>query len=255
MMRNLGQPLVLMYHGIGERSPAADPHNLFVPAGVLREQLTVLLRRGWRPLRLDDYLAGRGDRRSFMVTFDDGYRSVHQLGVPLLGELGVPATVFILSGLFGGRSEWMPEMPAEPLMTAEEVLATRAGGFELGLHGMDHTALPGLPPHELRRQVRTAAQGLAELTGQWPRAFAYPYGDHDAAARSAVAAAGLDIAFATHDSDGPLAVPRVDVNATDSSATFRVKTLRSYTQLRRLGGTVPGLRPAVRAVLGGVRSG
>ena len=59
----------------------------------------------------------------------------------MLAELGVPATVFVLPGLLGGTSEWMPEMSAEPLMTAEEVLATRASGFELGLHGMDHTAL------------------------------------------------------------------------------------------------------------------
>ena len=252
-MHSSGQPLVLMYHGVGQRSPATDPYNLFVPPEVLHEQLSTLLRRGWRPLRLADYIAGQGDRRSFLVTFDDGYRSVYQTAVPMLAELGVPATVFVLPGLLGGTSEWMPEMSAEPLMTAEEVLATRASGFELGLHGMDHTALAGLPPQELRRQVCTAAQALAELTGQWPQAFAYPYGDHDANARIAVAAAGLTIGFATHDPNGPLAVPRVDVNSTDSGATFRVKTLRAYPRLRRISGTVPGLRPMVRAVLGGIR--
>jgi peptidoglycan/xylan/chitin deacetylase (PgdA/CDA1 family) len=253
--RRGGRPLVLMYHGVGTRSPATDPYNLFVPAPALEAQLRALLDRGRRPLPLADYLAGRGDGRHFLVTFDDGYRSVHGEAMPVLGRLGVPATVFVLAGRFGGVSAWMPEMPGEPLLTAAEIVALQAGGIDIGLHGLDHAALPGLPPERLREQVHTAADLLAEVTGGRPRAFAYPYGRHDAAARAAVAAAGFEVAFSTHLGCGGLAVPRVDVNATDSRATFLAKTSAAYPRLRRLAGTLPGLRPAVRALLGGGRSG
>jgi peptidoglycan/xylan/chitin deacetylase (PgdA/CDA1 family) len=252
--RQRGRPLVLMYHGVGSRPPAADPYNLFVPTRSLESQLRTQLARGRRPLDVGDYLAGQGDGRDFLVTFDDGYRSVHDEALPLLRHLGVPATVFVLPGRLGGVSGWMPEMPDEPLLTAAEILALRAAGIDVGLHGLDHTALPGLPPDRLREQVDAAAGQLAELTGERPRAFAYPYGAHDAAVRAAVADAGFEVAFATHCGDGALAVPRVDVNATDTPATFRLKTAAAYPRLRRLGAALPGIRPAVRTLLGGTRS-
>jgi peptidoglycan/xylan/chitin deacetylase (PgdA/CDA1 family) len=239
-----------MYHGIGWRSRRDDPDNLFVPPEALHAQLGALLRRGWRPLRLADYLAGAP---GFLVTFDDGYRSVYDEALPVLGRLGVPATVFVLPGLLGGRSAWMARAPDEPLLDAEQILALQAAGFDIGLHGLDHTALPGLPGDELYRQVGVAADLLAELTGRRPLAFAYPYGAHDAAARDAVAVAGMEVGFATHTGAGRMAVPRIDVNGTDTAATFRVKATPGYPRLRRLGGAAPGLRPAVRALLGGIR--
>lgn len=252
--RRHGRPLVLMYHGVGVRPPAADPNNLFVPAAALETQLRALLERGRLPLRLADYLAGRGDRRHFLVTFDDGYRSVHDEALPVLRRLRVPATVFVLSGQLGGVSAWMPEMPGEPLVTAAEVVALRDAGIDIGLHGLDHAALPGLPPERLREQVEVAADLLRDVTGERPRAFAYPYGRSDAAARAAVAAAGFEVAFSTHRGNGDFAVPRVDINATDSRVTFLAKTWPAYPKLRRLAGTLPGLRPAVRTLLGGGRS-
>jgi peptidoglycan/xylan/chitin deacetylase (PgdA/CDA1 family) len=245
------RPLVLMYHGVGRRPPGADPHNLFVCPAALRTQLCWLLDRGWRPLRLADYLAQpRTAGRRFLLTFDDGYRSVHDLALPVLAELGVPATVFLCAGLLGGVSDWMPDLPAEPLVTREQALALRAAGLDIGLHGMDHTMLAGLPDAELHRQTVGAADRLRAELGERPDAFAYPGGLHDRRARAAVAAAGMRVAFATHCGAGPFAVPRVDVNATDTGRTFNLKTRRGYRQLRRLTGTVPGLRPTLHALLG-----
>ena len=249
------RPLVLMYHGVGSRPAAADPYNLFVTTAALRAQLRWLLDRGWRPLRLVEYLAqlagpARADHR-FLVTFDDGYRSVHDAAMPLLAELGVPATVFLCAGMLGGRSGWMPDLPDEPLVTRAEALALRDGGLDIGLHGMDHTVLAGLPAAELRRQTGLAADRLKEELGERPVAFAYPCGVHDGPARAAVAAAGMRVAFATYRSAGRLAVPRVDVNATDNGRTFGLKTVRGYPRLRQLTGTVPGLRPTLRGLLSG----
>jgi peptidoglycan/xylan/chitin deacetylase (PgdA/CDA1 family) len=167
--------------------------------------------------------------------------------------MGVPATVFVCAGLLGGTSEWMPEMPAERLVTAEHVVALQEGGFDIGLHGLDHTLLPRLPAAELHRQTWTAAEMLSQVTGEWPRAFAYPGGVHDAGARAAVAAAGMRAAFATHTETGQLGVSRVDINSTDTKLTFRVKTARGYRPLRQAAGALPGLRPALHALLGSAK--
>lgn len=50
--------------------------------------------------------AGRLPPRAVCVTFDDGYRSLHDLALPVLQEFGLPATVFVTSGYIGGRTMW-----------------------------------------------------------------------------------------------------------------------------------------------------
>lgn len=44
--------------------------------------------------------------RAVCITFDDGYRSVHDFALPILRELGLPATVFVTSGYVGAGNMW-----------------------------------------------------------------------------------------------------------------------------------------------------
>ncbi len=242
-----------MYHGVGSRPAHADPHNLFVAVPDITAHLQWLQSRGWQALSLSEYLAGAVGPRRFLVTFDDGYRSVHDLALPLLCDMGVPATVFVCSGLLGRTSTWMRDMPQEPLVTADQVLAMKTAGFDIGLHGFDHTLLPGLCPGKLEEQTLGAARTLAAVTGEWPRAFAYPAGAHDALARAAVAATGIEVGFATHQGSGRYGVRRIDVNSTDTSRSFRIKVSPGYPLIRRAAGALPGLRPTLHAMVGTAR--
>lgn len=246
----LRQPLVLMYHGVGRRPESRDPFCLFVPPDTLHRQLRGLLDRGWTPLTLGRYLRGDFPRRSVLVTFDDGYRALLDEGVPVLQKLGFPATAFVLSGVLGGTSTWMAEMPDEPLLDAEGVRALADAGLDVECHGWDHSDLASAGAGTLDRNLVDAAAALADVTGKRARAFAYPYGAHDAAARRAVAEAGFEVAFSVHNGAGRYAVPRVDINATEIDATFRLKTWRGYPAMRRMSGAVPLLRPALHSLIG-----
>jgi peptidoglycan/xylan/chitin deacetylase (PgdA/CDA1 family) len=239
-----------MYHGIGWRSAGSDPHNLFVLAEDLHQQLSSLLARGWQPVDLQAYLTGRASGRSFLVTFDDGYRSVLDLALPILTQLGVPAVCFVVADHVGGHSSWMPEMPDEPLLDAAGLRSLSAGGVEIGGHGWNHTAMAALDGAALRRDTVDTAAVLAEIIGRPPRAFAYPYGAHDAAAREAVAVAGYQVSFATYHAAGPMAVPRVDVNARDTPRSFRLKTTRIYPWVRRTLGVAPKARSTLHEWVG-----
>jgi len=44
---------------------------------------------------------GRLPPRAVCITFDDGYRSVHDLALPILRKFDLPATVFVTSGFLG----------------------------------------------------------------------------------------------------------------------------------------------------------
>lgn len=44
--------------------------------------------------------------RAVAITFDDGYRSLHDYALPILKEFGLPATVFVTSGQIENGSMW-----------------------------------------------------------------------------------------------------------------------------------------------------
>ncbi len=75
--------------------------------------------------------AGRLPPRAVCVTFDDGYRSVHDLALPVLREFGLPATVFVTSGFLDGGTMWN-----DRIITAVQSLKTEQvdmSEFGLGL--------------------------------------------------------------------------------------------------------------------------
>lgn len=249
-----GRTLVLMYHGIGGRDPAQDPHNLFVPAEQFTGQLRSLLRRGYRPADLSGYLGGlpseRGSPRRFLVTFDDGYRGLLDEAAPILTALGVPAVCFVCPGLVGGHSTWMTETH-ERLLDADAVRELSRCGVEIGAHGWRHDAMTGADPQDLYRDTAGAAGAIADIVGYVPRAFAYPFGLHDAGVRTAVARSGYRVAFAVHRRCGRYAVPRVDVNALDTTHSFWVKTVTPrYPDVRHVLNSAPRIRGAVHDVVG-----
>ena len=69
-----------------------------------------LLARCFKVLPLQEALAasaaGRVPPRAVCITFDDGYRSVYDLALPVLREYGLPATVFVTSGYIGSGNMW-----------------------------------------------------------------------------------------------------------------------------------------------------
>jgi len=246
-----------MYHGFGNRTPAQDPHNLFVREDALRQQLSSLAARGWTALDLDGYLAGlergRWPARSYLLTIDDGYPSTIELAAPVLRRRGVPAVLFIPPGRLGGTSAWMPEMPAEPIMNADLLREASAYGIEVGVHGWDHADMVGMDSAELGRHVVDSRTELADLLGTTPRSFAYPRGVYDAAAHAAVRDAGYAVSFAVHDGAGRWAVTRTDVNSLDTERSFALKLSPLWPAAYGLARRLPAVRRTAHRLVGFTR--
>lgn len=253
--RNL--PRVLMYHCFGE-APGPDPERLFVREAMFAAQLDHLRRHAWRALTLDEYLAALdgapAPRRSYLLTIDDGHESVPHIAAPMLAAAGVPSVLFVCPGLLGDRARWAADYPNERLATAEQLAKLPGLGMELGVHGWDHTLMVGMDDVSLHRQVAEARAELEAATAAHARAFAYPYGTHDAAARRAVAAAGYRAGFAVAREHGRFALDRVFVQSTDSLVAFQLKLTPGYRRVSRAAGRAWKLRHRGRAMLAQVRA-
>ena len=248
MRRN---PVVLMYHGFAV-GPREDPVNQFVTQDALRAQLQRLASGRWRLLDLDGYLAACDARfagRCALMTVDDAMQSFGQVGHPVFAEAGAPTVLFVAAGTIGGTTAWMSHLPDEPVLDAEALRALAGDGVEIGSHSFDHPEMIGLSDAELQRQVLGSRDRIADLTGFRPRAFAYPYGAFDERARRAVERAGYVVGFSVHRDAGIFARSRVDVNATDTTDSLRLKLLPAYRVLWRASRALPPARRMVRRLV------
>ncbi|GAB2987256.1 polysaccharide deacetylase family protein [Nocardioides montaniterrae] len=250
---------VLMYHGVERMDNERDPHGMFVCPDDFERQIGTLLEAGYTPISEDEYIAALDGasvpRGSVLITFDDGYRSVAERAAPILDALDAPSVLYVPSGLVGGESAWLPEAQRHPILGADELADLASVGMSIGVHGYDHADLTSLGDDDLRRHTADSLAEIGRLVGREPRSFAHPFGAHDSRVRRAVKDAGYAAAFAVHDARGPYAVPRVDVNATDTALTFRLKLRRSYPLARRISGRVPGVRRRVHDLLGRAQRG
>jgi peptidoglycan/xylan/chitin deacetylase (PgdA/CDA1 family) len=235
---------ILMYHQIGEPAPAGSPYRgLTVHPARFRRQMVWMRRFGYTGLSMRDlmpYLRGERTGKVFGITFDDGYRNVHDNAMPVLRELGFTATNYFVARQFGGSNSWDAEkgVPVSPLMTQEEMRAWARAGNEVGSHTLDHVHLPQLPPEDARRQIAASRSELEDALGAPVTAFCYPYGEYTDEHRAMAREAGYENATLTkrglaQPGDDPFGLPRVLVARSTSLFSFLRKTLTSYEARRK----------------------
>jgi peptidoglycan/xylan/chitin deacetylase (PgdA/CDA1 family) len=95
-----GNVSVITYHGlIGAPLPIRD--GCFLHVSNFRQQMEYL-SKNFEMLHVEEALAWsnrRTNRPLACVTFDDGFESVHNLAFPILKQLNIPATVYLVTDL------------------------------------------------------------------------------------------------------------------------------------------------------------
>lgn len=107
------------------------------------------------------------------ITFDDGLESVYSIGLPELERVGVPATVFVISGLIGKKYQ------GRPVMTKQMLRSLGSKGWEIGSHTLTHPNLTELPDSQLTKELKDSKKNLEEITSNNVVSLAYPFGAFD----------------------------------------------------------------------------
>jgi peptidoglycan/xylan/chitin deacetylase (PgdA/CDA1 family) len=245
--------LVLSYHAVSDRWPSP----LAVRAAALEQQVERLLERGYRPVTVSEAVHAPATVRVMAITFDDAYRSVAAVALPLLARLGVPATVFAVTDYVdsGAPMAWPglhvwgggPYTAELQPMSWDELAAAADAGWEVGSHTRTHPRLSGLGAAELDEELAGSRRRCEQMLGRPCRALAYPFGDHDDRVVEAVQAAGYSTACTVPDAlraEHPLRWPRIGVYRDDTQRTFAAKV---SPMMRRGRATAAG-PPAARAL-------
>jgi len=99
---------ILTYHHIADDDPAY-PYDAGVADATpqqFRRQMEMLARYG-TPIGVDELIGALAGaplpKNPVMVTFDDGYRSCHDIALPILRAVGMRATFFVATGYINER--------------------------------------------------------------------------------------------------------------------------------------------------------
>ena len=231
---------ILIYHSIdGSGSPVS------VSADAFRRQMEWLVTHGYRSITMTDLAAalqaGRLPDRTVSITFDDAYRSVFQVAVPILQRLGLNATVFVPTRKVGGDNGWssarIPRMPIASWDEIGQTAATRT--VEIGGHSCTHLRLGRLSKAKALGEVLGSRDDLQAQLGLAVHSFCYPYGSVNEMVRDIVMDVGFQVACTTRwghacVGDDPLLLRRVRVYHGMLFAEFRASLTPAVERYRVL---------------------
>jgi peptidoglycan/xylan/chitin deacetylase (PgdA/CDA1 family) len=229
---------ILCYHNVRRErhTPRGGDPGLHLGIERFAEQVRWLTRH-YSIVPLSEMVArirsGRSVRGLVVLTFDDGYAEVLEVALPLLRDLRLPATVFVVADAPGPRAQpqsrqrWLHQLRGDrdailatldtpvpssvptPSLPAgwPALLAATVDGIEVGAHSLRHRTLTALSDAELDADLTECRELIARHIGIPPAHFAYPYGLWDRRVRDAVRRAGYSAAVTL---DRGLNTPRTD---------------------------------------------
>jgi len=173
---------ILGFHKIG---PAPDGWEtwFYVPQATFVSYLDYFKEGGWQVLDVAAFLRGLAEpdslpERAALITFDDGYRSILDYGLPELRLFNYPAVMFVPTAFIGGHNDFdAGNEPEEAICGWEELRELERCGVSVQSHGVSHRAFSGLSPAEQEQELLRSKAALEDGLGKPVEVFSYPYGD------------------------------------------------------------------------------
>lgn len=198
------QAPVLAYHKIDYPSKDALVRGGFTPPKRFARQMRFLLKQGfifYTASELIEYYLEHGNfpQNGISLTLDDGWKDNYANAFPVLREMGIKATIFLVPSCIGQTSAKVVadgEGEREHL-SESEIIEMSQHGIEFGSHTVNHRLLHQISPNEVKYEVEESKNQIENLLQKPCKVFAYPAGFFTDIAQQAVKDAGYITAFTT----------------------------------------------------------
>jgi len=156
---------ILTYHSVGRRA-----HEMNVTPAEFRLQMEWLKQNS----HVISFEAAAGGEEGVAITFDDGYLDNYTNAAPVLLELDLPATFFVVVARVGEVLDH--DTDAAALMSWQNIQDLQNARFEIGCHTKTHPRLAGLGRDAQHDEIAGAKGLLEQQIGKEVASFAYPFG-------------------------------------------------------------------------------
>ena len=202
------QVVVLGYHRFVNNVRRPDTE---ITPQAFEAQMQELKNKGISVIPMQDFLAWRrGEKaipaKSAILTFDDGWKSQHEVAWPILKKFNYPVTLFIYTegirpGHFSGGESMSWDQLAEMRDAGIDIQGHTATHSDLR-KAYDKVAKKKLNPQEyeewLEKEVAGSKQMIEQKLGVKVNCFAVPYGFHNDHIRDVVIKAGYEALFTVY---------------------------------------------------------
>lgn len=218
-------PPIFMYHYVSE-SLHLPLKNIQVSPDEFERQMHFLSQKGFRCLSLSEVIAnwqqGKPQpKRSFVLTFDDGYFDVYENVLPILKKFGFTATIFVVVKLIDDGNK--------RFLSWQEVRELAQNHFTIGSHTLTHPRLISQNHKTIECELGESKKILEDRLGLPVDLLAYPYGESNEHIQDMACKSGYQAACGvTRGHLSQFNLWRVPVNKHESALTFSWKAYGGY---------------------------
>ena len=194
----------LLYHKISDPPPDARIRGGYTPTKRFARQMAFLKKRGTVFYTASEILEHFRNSGSFppnglAITFDDGWKDNYENAFPILRQLGIKATIFLIPSCIGEVSTKAQSEgeSGRAHLSVKEILELSQHNIEFGSHTVNHKLLHLISAEEVKFEVEESKKQIEEILSQPCRIFAYPGGHFTESVRQMVIDAGYAAAFTT----------------------------------------------------------
>ena len=132
-----------------------------------KKQIAALRRRNLNFKCVRDLSVQSQTARDVAITFDDGYRSVYTHAFPILSELDVKGTVFVITDFVGKTNDWDWQIGGRRFehLNGSEIRELHAAGWEIGSHTVSHRILTTIDRKAIQEELKNSKETLEQTLG------------------------------------------------------------------------------------------
>ncbi len=192
---------ILEYHQINPTDPRKDLiHALSV--NKFKAQMRYLYKKGYTCLSLVELLQKTPHqqsklKKSFALTFDDGYKNFFTQAFPVLRSYGFTATVFLITDRIH-QQDGLEHQRDGKYLNWEQIETLQRLGISFGSHTCTHPNLLDLSREEIWRELAVSKSHLETRLGKEVQWLAYPHGATSDEIQKIAEAVGYKAALGTH---------------------------------------------------------
>ncbi len=233
---------ILAYHMV---DPRFDWGITRVTPKQFRRQIEFALKRGFTFQTISEYLSYDNDHsKRIAITFDDGYKSIHDYAFPILKQFDIKATLFVIPGFVGQRNTWDVNIGWVKFdhLNWHGINEICDAGWEIGSHGMSHLDMTRISYRQLDYELSASKLLLERRTNSSVKVISYPFGNANmnvcrTSARHGYQA-GVVMGKKIKNVPENFAIPRIGLYLLDSLKIFEqkiyMKNMWAYRNLQKM---------------------
>ena len=227
-----------MYHSISEHV-GKEKHNKWrVKPKDFEKQMNWFYKNNWKSFTISELVKlDEIPKKSFVVTFDDGFEDNFLNAFPILKKYNFKATIYLVPNQKTNHWEEKNTTVLSNLLNEKQILEMqKLGLIEFGSHTLSHVNLSTINDEQLLNELKKSKEEVEKITNQECEAFAYPYGKFDDNIVNSVKRVGYKNATVVKrglfkKDDDVFTIKRVGILGTESFFDFLLKISRVRNKL------------------------